>query len=310
MNEPGHDAEYLGYRHPEYALSLAEFGRPRALPLSGGWVLERPIAHARQRDAMGLYPLFHCRDWDALPDDLAGLRRDGLVSLVMVTDPLLDDRQRGAFRHFDLARRFKTHYLSELDAPPERIASRHHRYYARKAARNLEVDVPAAPLAHLDEWCGLYAALVARHGIGDLRAFSREGFRRVLSMPGVILYRALEHGRTVGAQIVLLQGEVAFAHLAAFTDEGYRQGASYLLDWAALEHLRGRAARINWGGGTGLEADDASGLAGYKQGWATARADAYLLGAVLDRDAYESLSGTGEQPDSAYFPSYRAGEFA
>ena len=60
-----------GYRHALYAASFAEFGRPRPLPRSGGWVLERDIPGTGQRDGMGLYPLFVCPDWNALPDDLA-----------------------------------------------------------------------------------------------------------------------------------------------------------------------------------------------------------------------------------------------
>lgn len=303
------DGEYLGYRHPEYALSLAEYGQPRVLENSGGWVLERPIPHTGHRDAMGPYPLFHCRDWRALPEDLACLREAGMVSLVLVTDPMLGEGERKVFSHFDVAEPFKTHYLSVLDRPPERTVSKHHRYYARKAARELEVDVPEAPLNHLDEWCALYEALVGRHGVTDLRTFSREAFRRLLSMPGVILFRALRQGRAVGAQIILIQGNVAFAHLAAFSDEGYRLGASYLLDWAAMDHLRGRAGVLNWGGGAGLEGADESGLAKYKQGWATERGTSYLLGAVLDRSVYERLAGAAEDTTRAYFPRYRAGEF-
>jgi hypothetical protein len=304
------DPEYLGYRHPEYALSLAEYGRPHALDNAGGWVLERQIPNTRHRDSMGLYPLFHCRDWQALPQDIQHLRDAGTVSLVLVTDPMLGEDERKLFRQFDVAEPFKTHYLSSLHQPPAQTVSRHHRYHARKAAKELEVDVPEAPLAYLDEWCAIYEALVRRHGVKDLRAFSRDGFRRLLSMPGVILFRAIRHGRCVGAQIILIQGDVAFAHLAAFNDEGYRHGASYLLDWAAMEHLRGRVGRLNWGGGSGLECADESGLARYKQGWATERRTSYLLGVVLDRGAYERLAMDTGNATSTYFPRYRAGEFA
>lgn len=306
---PKEDAEYLGYRHPEYALSLGEYGQPRALDNSGGWVIERLIPNTQHRDAMGPYPLFHCRDWRALPEDLACLREAGMVSLVLVTDSLLGENERKVFSHFDVAEPFKTHYLSVLDQPPEHTVSRHHRYYARKAARELEVDVPEVPLNHLDEWCALYEALVGRHGVTDLRTFSRDAFMRLLSMPGVILFRAIRQGRAVGAQIILIQGDVAFAHLAAFSDEGYRLGASYLLDWAAVEHLRGRVDYLNWGGGVGLEGADTSGLARYKQGWATERGTSYLLGTVLDHGAYRGLIGAGEDVACAYFPRYRAGEF-
>ncbi|HSS29061.1 MAG TPA: hypothetical protein VLL50_14020, partial [Usitatibacter sp.] len=62
----------LGYAHPGYAGSLAEFGTPRELPASGGWLLEREIPGGG-RDAMGCYPLLCCRDWRALREDLDSL---------------------------------------------------------------------------------------------------------------------------------------------------------------------------------------------------------------------------------------------
>ena len=52
-----------GYMHLGYAESLVEFGTPRELPRSGGWVLERQIPGFSYRDAMGCYPLFACQDW-------------------------------------------------------------------------------------------------------------------------------------------------------------------------------------------------------------------------------------------------------
>ena len=59
-------ADATGYAHPAYAESLAEFGVPRLLPRSGGWILERRIESFPDRDAAGCYPLFSCRDWSRL----------------------------------------------------------------------------------------------------------------------------------------------------------------------------------------------------------------------------------------------------
>ena len=66
----------LGYLHPAYAASLVEFGSPRELPGCGGWILERSIPHRTERDAMGCYPLFACREWQNLPRDLGEGGRD------------------------------------------------------------------------------------------------------------------------------------------------------------------------------------------------------------------------------------------
>lgn len=302
---------HLGYRSPHYLDSLTALGRPRALERSGGWVIERAIPGSERRDAMGPYPLFSCRDWEALSGDLDALRADGLLSLLLVTDPMADEHVLRALDGFDLKRPFKTHYLAELDRPPERIASRHHAYYARRAARSLSVREVADPLAALEDWVHLYDCLVARHHLHDLRAFRREAFSALLRMPDVVLFIAEHDGVAVGAQVMLLQDEVAHAHLSAFDDTGYRLGASYLLDWHATAALSDRARYINWGGGRGGQAPEQDGLTRYKQGWATCERTSWLLGSVLDAPAYASLSqARGMAPDESWFPAYRRGEFS
>lgn len=297
----------LGYRHPDFVHSLASLGRPLPLHHCGGWIIERDIPGTPYRDAMGPYPIFSCQDWGGVSEDLRDLREHGLISLVLVTDPILDESARNNFRCFDLIQPFKEHYVAELDRPIREIASRHHAYYARKAARSLEVEVVAQPLDYLQEWHALYGTLVARHGITDLRSFSLESFRQLFSIPGLHLLRALHGGRPVGAQLILLQDDVAHAHLAAFSPEGYELGASYLLDWHALEHFSGKARLLNWGGGTGN--DEGAGLSRYKQGWATRREMSYLLGAIFDMAAYTSLGGGASATLPDYFPAYRRGEF-
>ncbi len=42
-----------GYAHANYAVALREFGRPRELPASGGWLLERKIPNTEYSDLMG-----------------------------------------------------------------------------------------------------------------------------------------------------------------------------------------------------------------------------------------------------------------
>jgi len=69
-----------GYLHPGYAASLAEFGEPRLLPISGAWVLQRSIGGSPHRDAIGCYPLFGCINWERLSDDLDAIGSD-LVAL-------------------------------------------------------------------------------------------------------------------------------------------------------------------------------------------------------------------------------------
>lgn len=298
-----------GYRSAAYAHSLREWGAPYRLPHSGGWIIKRSPPDGTGHDAMGLYPLFSCGNWEGIGSDIKALRGDDLLSLVIVTDPMIEFCESTDGRLFDVVRRFKRHYLAELDRPPDRIASRHHAYYARRAARTLSVELAAAPLQHLDEWNDLYAQLIRRHRITDLRAFSDKCFAQLFALPDVVLLRALLGQKTVGAQIFVIQDHIAYAHLSAFSDEGYAHGASYLLDWHALSALHGRVRFINWGGGRGRKPDD--GLARYKRGWSTLQRDSWLLGKVLDPERYAATClRVGTDPDCGYFPAYRQGEFA
>ncbi|MDD2919827.1 GNAT family N-acetyltransferase [Rhodoferax sp.] len=296
------------YLHPDYLATFASQGTPRRLRNSGGWIIERRIPGSDRHDAMGPYPLFCCNDWRGLAADIDDLRGSGLVSVALVTDPLSGPIDGKPFAGFDIVRPFKTHYVADLTVPLDEAFSRHHRACARRASRKLECDMPPRPLDHLDEWVGLYAQLVRRYNITGMRRFSVEAFRGMLALPGTVLMRALHDGVIVGAQMMLIQGNVAHAHLAAFTETGYRLGASYLLDRVALDTFRGKVRFINWGGGSGLAEADTSGLAQYKQGWTTDRHTAHFLGAILDREAYTSLA-RGEQAASSYFPIYRTGEF-
>ncbi len=59
-----------GYLNQAYAHSLSEFGNPRLLPQSQGSILEREILESSYRDAMGCYPLFACKDWAHLSEDI------------------------------------------------------------------------------------------------------------------------------------------------------------------------------------------------------------------------------------------------
>src|SRR5512137_863200 len=72
-----------GYLSSLYAESLAEFGDPLKLPQCGAWLLERSVSGSTQRDAMGCYPLFSCRDWSKLRQDV-NLLAGRLLTLALV----------------------------------------------------------------------------------------------------------------------------------------------------------------------------------------------------------------------------------
>jgi hypothetical protein len=296
-----------GYRHPDYAAALSEFGVPLSLAESGGCLLVRPIGEGPSRDAMGPYPLFSCKDWSALSADLDALTGE-LVSVCLVADPFGDwtlDLLDKAFPDRRLA--YKEHFVVELAPDPLRRVSAHHQRFARRGRRLVAVERISEPWSLLDDWVRLYDELVSRHQIVGISAFSPESFRRQLRVPGVVAFRASEGGVTVGAFLWYVDRHVAYWHLAAYSPRGYKLDASYALMAAALEHFVDVGLR--WaclGAGAGVFADSADGLSRFKGGWASGTRTAHFCGRILDPDLYATLT----RRDTAFFPAYRAGSMA
>jgi hypothetical protein len=302
-------SELTGYRHPTYAASLAEFGTPRALPRSGGWLLERAVPGGPYRDAMGCYPLFSCLDWSGLKADVDALATD-LVSVSLVSDPFGrydDETLRSCFVGKVVP--YKHHFVADLRRARETFVSRHHRYYANRALSAVEIDRCDEPGGLLDEWLPLYDQLIERHQLGGLKAFSRQSFAMQLTVPGVVMLRARQGGRTVGAHLWYLQDDVVHSHLAAANQAGYDLNVSYALHWFALEAFAREALWINFGAGAGLSGDGGDGLTRFKRGWATDTRLAYFCGRIFDRDKYAAALAARRLPDNDYFPAYRKGEF-
>ena len=143
-----------GYLHPMYAESFQDFGAPRELKHSGGWVLERTIRNADARDAMGLYPLFCCRDWTVLKRDLddQGAR---WVCIALVTDPFGDYDRALLHTTFDIVVPYKDHYVADTRVPLESFVSKSHRKNARRALNKVEVEVCPDPVSYVDDWIEL-----------------------------------------------------------------------------------------------------------------------------------------------------------
>jgi hypothetical protein len=297
-----------GYLHPDYAASLAEFGRPRHLPAAGGFILERPIAGSDRCDAMGSYPLFSCHDWSRLALDLADLCEE-LIALTLVADPFGPYTPTDLRRCFgDVMIPFKEHFVADLRGRDPRV-SRHHRYYARRSLAKVRVERCDEPPHHLQEWTALYGTLVERHGLRGIRAFSPAAFARQLTIPGLVMFRATFEGSAVGAHLWYVQGDVAYSHLAASSPRGYDLMTSYALYSAALEHFTGVVSWIDWGAGAGGGVRTDGGLHRFKQGWSTGTRTAYLCGRIFDPQRYARICEATGTPPGRYFPAYREGEF-
>jgi hypothetical protein len=297
-----------GYLHPGYPESLAEFGRPRELPRSGGWLLERGIPGSDLVDAMGCYPLFVCHDWSRLPLDLADLQGE-LVSVSLVTDPFGDFDRQLLDACFDTVSPFKEHYVADLSETAETIVSKHHRGCALRALQDVSVEVCHEPRELLEEWIALYEVLIEKHAIHGIPAFSRAAFARQLTVPGIVALRAKHQGATVAANLFYVQGAIAYDHLTASSPEGYRLRASYALKWSAMKYFVGRVRWIGWGGGAGIARSGSDGLTVFKSGWARQTRPVYHCGRILDKGKYGELTQARRLESSAFFPAYRHGEF-
>jgi hypothetical protein len=103
--------------------------------------------------------------------------------------------------------------------------------------------------------------------------------------------------------IFFRHGTTAHYHLAAYSDEGYRSGASFALFDVALDVLRADAAVLDLGGAAGLTDAADDGLSRFKRGWSTGVRPAYIGGVILDRIAYRAA--TARRGRSDFFPAYR-----
>lgn len=298
-----------GYASGDYAASLADVGTPRRLQHSGGWILKRHVPGFSDWDGVGCYPIFTCTDWSALPRDLEELR-DELVTLCLVADPFGSpsrDELARAFNH--RVTPFKEHFVVDLAVPLADHLRPHHRRNVRKALREVHVERCGLDEASLREWQSLYEELARRHRIRGTAAFSRRAFELQFEVPGLIALRAKRGGATIGMTLWYRQGDIAYYHLAAYSQAGYAASASYALFWTALQQFA--AAGVKWaslGGTAGLEGHSTDGLGRFKRGWSTGVRTAYFCAAVLQQNRYaEILAATGH-PRSEYFPAYRDGE--
>jgi len=285
------DENEIGYLSREYALAMP--GTPVWLYNARGWASRRLIPDTTRYDLQGLYPLLCCCDWAGLArdmDNMLGIVLD-VVSLAFVSDPF--GSASLAASRLDLFAPYKVHYT--IDCGAKWKASKHHRYYARKSA--CEVEMAAS--VDLDTWCKLYSNLVKRHSITGIQAFSRDSFEHQLETPGLVAFQAREGDEIVGMHLWYRQNDVAYSHLAAFSDRGYELSVAYKLMDAAIGYFSQSTHYLDLGGSP--DGGD-GGLDFFKRGWANDTRLTYLCGKVLDWDVYKELSHGKE---TGYFPAYR-----
>ncbi len=298
-----------GFMHPDYVKSLAEFGNPRELPKCGGWVLERIIPGFAHRDALGSYPLFVCRDWAELPADLLELG-DELVSLSIVTDPFGDYEVADLNKNFDIVIPFKDHFIVDLSLPLNQVVTKSHQSTVRRARQDVEVEFCPEPALLLEEWKELFANLVNKHSIAGIKAFSEKAFAKQLSIPGMVMFKAVANGTIVGLDLWYVHKDVAYGHLVAISPLGYKLRASYALKWYLLNYFADKVRWLDLGSGAGIQSDKSDGLTDFKRGWSSGTRPVYFCGKIFKPELYAGIVKAKGVTATNYFPAYRDGEFA
>jgi hypothetical protein len=299
-----------GYHHPDYARSLEEFGEVIELEECGGWIIKRPIPGFPFLDGMGCYPLFTCSDWTLLHLDIANLQ-DDMITVSIVTDPFAGVERHDLQNCFDIVAPFKKHYIVDLSQPWEIYVDRRHKQKIRKALKDVKIEICHRPVSYLDEWTRLYESLIQRHKINGIKAFSKECFRKQLTIPGMVLFIAKLNGELIGANLILIREQVAYDHLAAYSSAGYNTNAAYGLFWTTFKYLAEQGIQCcDIGAGAGLESKDRGGLDQFKRGWTRNRLMVYFCGRIYDSVVYEKICHERGISETDYFPAYRMGEFS
>jgi len=288
------------YTAPAYARALAHCGRPVEVKAWRTFVLGRPLpAGLSGEDAMGAYPLAVIDPAADIEAGLHALAAVGLVTVVLVPDPLAGPPPARLAQAFTLCRPFKTHQLVRPARGYE--PSKHHRDRVRRGQRRCRIE--RVRLAnHLETWGNLYAGLVDRRTIRGAADFTPAYFAALAGEPAITAFAAFVDERIVAMTLWFEHDGVAYNHLTASDAVGYANGANFALYGAAIDHFIG-AEVINLGGGAGFADDPEDGLAAFKRGFANDSVQALLCGAVLDERRYGELAlGRGA---GGFFPAYR-----
>jgi len=300
-----------GYDARSYADALNQ-GALVAMPRSEGYLIKRKLPDflaSAESDLVSPYPVYACKNWDGLADDIRLLNQD-YVTLSLVTDPFFDCSVEYLKETFpDKCIKFKPHYIIDTSLDLDCNISSHHRRNVRRSLKSVSIDVLDDPYEVIDEWMRLYSNLIERHRIQGVAQFSDASFRKQLRLPGMIATVARFQCDVVGIALWLLAGNIGYYHLAAYSDRGYELNSSFAIFYESLKYLSARTDYVSLGGGAGAKIQENDGLARFKQGWASESRDVYFCGKVLDRDKYQSICGGSSKIHDSFFPAYRAADY-
>jgi len=259
---------------------------------------------------MACYPLFACKHWECLAEDLNDLG-DTLVSFSCVPDPLGNHNVELLQECFpDVCASFKTHFAIDLSKPLESYVSQHHQRNIKSAHSKLRIEFVETSETVLKEWVALYDVLIDRHSITGIARFSEMSFEKLFDLKDLKIVHAISDGETVGILLWITQDSNAYYHLGAYSAKGYALNASFaLFDFSIRLFQDNGLLFLNLGGGAGAGTVEDDGLARFKRGWSSETRTASFCGRILNPVRYAELSAHLGPSATRYFPAYREGEF-
>jgi hypothetical protein len=301
--EPERDVSTLThpYASQAYTATLAHVGRPFRVSDWDTYVIARDYK-GQAEDAVGTYPIACLATQSDLHAGLDVLRKAGFVSVTLVVDTLVGPSLDQFKDAFTLVHPFKTHYLVD-GILGTYLPSKHHRYEIRRAAqRGVEIRVVSL-LDVLDEWTTLYETLISHHHITGVQRFSRASFEALANCDGFCTIAAFVDQKLVSCHLWVECQNFVWSHLAASNALGYDSGAAYAVYDYSIRYFSHRLINLGGAAGVGATADD--GLARFKAGFSNRTQPAYLIGSILNPEAYQNLCAERNTPTSVYFPAYR-----
>jgi len=230
------------------------------------------------RQATGLRPIASLDPDCDIRGGLDHLRREGIASVSLVTDPLWCPDLAVLQQEFTSCRPFKQSYF--IDRETERVHLRkRHRNMVNRARRAVEIR-SVALADHLEEWLRLYQHNVQTRQIAQ--PFSPAYFDRLLEVAGLETLAVLVDGQIVTMTLWVRYGDIRYYHDGASSEAGFETSASY----AAFGHVIETATDVRYlvlGGSAHFRDEPQDGLAVFKRGFANASATSYLCSAVLNR---------------------------
>jgi transposase-like protein len=263
------------YCSERYARALEEPGvSAQHVPEWDTYVLVRN-GRSGTRQAVGIRPLATLDPACDLRAGLETLRRAGVTSVSLVTDPLSSPERAHLEQVFDTCHVFKENYV--VDRELRVHISKRHRNRINKARRGAEIrEIELAD--YLPRWFELYEHNVANRQIPQ--PFLPSYYEGVAGLPGLRTVAVTVDQEVVTITIWVRHGDTLYFLDGASSAEGLAAGASYVA-FAHIVESWDDCPCIFLGGAADYYDDRLDGLARFKRGFSNGSAINYLCGALL-----------------------------